>query len=179
MTSTRLLLARQLMNRMAKRNRKGFTLIELLVVVVIIGILASVALPSFVGAQDKARNASVQSNCRTIQMALEEYSTENNGAYPGSAASADWTKLLTFLPGGKMPRSPWAGTGVTQTTNTVPDGKILLDADATVAQGKAMTTVNTKIDDTGVVPPSAAGAFAAKVYGAISYDDEAREVEGE
>ena len=96
-------------------GRRGFTLIELLVVVVIIGILASVALPSFVGAQDKARNASVQSNARTFQMALEQYATEHNGAFPGVATGA-WTtdKFVgassSYLAGGTLPRSPWAAS---------------------------------------------------------------------
>jgi prepilin-type N-terminal cleavage/methylation domain-containing protein len=104
-------------------SRKGFTLIELLVVVVIIGILASVALPSFVGAQDKARNASVQSNARGFQMAVESYKTEHNGAGPsitvGNWAGSDkFTGTgTTYFPGGKLACSPWADATVLQVEN--------------------------------------------------------------
>lgn len=39
------------------RNKKGFTLIEIIAVLVILGILAAVAIPKFMGLQDDARNA--------------------------------------------------------------------------------------------------------------------------
>ena len=50
-----------------KKNQKGFTLIELLVVIVIIGILAAVTVPRFMGAQDRARpnSATLHGSCRT------------------------------------------------------------------------------------------------------------------
>lgn len=54
-------------------NRKGFTLIELLIVVVIIGLLASIAIPKFSATKDKAKMASVRSDLRNAMTAEEAY----------------------------------------------------------------------------------------------------------
>ena len=62
-------------------NRKGFTLIELLIVIGIIGMLAVFLYPSYLGVQDKAKEASVKSVMHTVQIAVEAYNSEN-GAYP-------------------------------------------------------------------------------------------------
>jgi len=63
-------------------NQSGFTLIELLVVIVIIGILAAIALPNFIKARNKAREAEVKANIHSIQIALERYAVDNHGVYP-------------------------------------------------------------------------------------------------
>jgi prepilin-type N-terminal cleavage/methylation domain-containing protein len=59
-------------------NRKGFTLIELLIVVVIIGLLASIAIPKFSATKDKARMASVRSDIRNTMTAQEAYFADYN-----------------------------------------------------------------------------------------------------
>ena len=54
-------------------GRRGFTLIELLIVVVIIGILASIAIPKFAATKDKAKLASVKTDLRNVMTAQEAY----------------------------------------------------------------------------------------------------------
>jgi type IV pilus assembly protein PilA len=62
----------------------GFTLIELLVVMLILGILAAIALPAFFNQKEKAGDAKAKENAHTAQVALETYSTDNNGSYTGA-----------------------------------------------------------------------------------------------
>ena len=75
------------------QDEKGFTLIELLVVILIIGILAAIALPSFINQRSKATDAQAKSNARTAQEAMETYYTDNQ-TYVG----ADATALQTIEP---------------------------------------------------------------------------------
>ncbi len=69
------------------QDEKGFTLIELLVVILIIGILAAIALPSFINQRSKATDAQAKSNARTSQEAMETYYTDNQ-TYVGADAPA-------------------------------------------------------------------------------------------
>jgi len=65
--------------RKRKKKGEGFTLIELLIVIVIIGILISIALPNFKAAQDRAKNASLESNMRTLSVIAQTYSVDWGG----------------------------------------------------------------------------------------------------
>jgi type II secretion system protein G len=103
-----------------KKGQEGFTLIELLVVVVIIGILSSVAVPNFMGAQDKAKNSGVQSNVHNVQMALEQYAVDQAGSYP-TAANFIASLRGDYLPDTGLPKTPWntqQGTAIQATAST-------------------------------------------------------------
>ena len=64
------------------RRPAGFTLIELLIVVVIIGILASIAIPKFANTKQKAYEASMRTDLRNLASAMESYFNDNSLKYP-------------------------------------------------------------------------------------------------
>lgn len=77
------------------RNSKGFTLIELMVVIVVIGILAGIAIPRFMGAQDRARIGSAESDINAMRQALGLYEIDNSSYDLGTINS--YSDLVTAL----------------------------------------------------------------------------------
>ena len=70
--------------RKAQETEGGFTLIELLVVIIIIGILAAIAIPTFLKQREKGYKADMKSALKNAATAAESFATENGGSYsPG------------------------------------------------------------------------------------------------
>ncbi len=72
-------------------GQRGFSLIELLIVILIIGVLAAIALPAFLGQREKGQDSSAKSAARNLVSSIESFYATNK-TYVGAASDQDVQK---------------------------------------------------------------------------------------
>jgi type IV pilus assembly protein PilA len=85
------------MLRKRRDEEGGFTLIELMVVVLIIAILLAIAIPTFLGARQRAQDRAAQSNLRNAFTAEKVYYTDNQAYTEDVSALSDLEKSITWV----------------------------------------------------------------------------------
>ncbi len=100
-------------------NQKGFSFIELMVVVIILGILAGMIVPRYMGRTDEAKTVKAKVDIAAIETSLKMYRLDN-GVYPSTEqgllalvekpdtepAAPNWSKN-GYLDKKKLPKDPW------------------------------------------------------------------------
>jgi len=74
--------------------KKAFTLVEILIVVAIIGLIAAVGIPSFIGARQGAQDNMKEINIATVNAAKEQWAIINNKSTGSSVA---WTNIAPYI----------------------------------------------------------------------------------
>src|ERR1700682_3208315 len=107
--------------RQRSKDEGGFTLIEILVVILIIGILAAIAIPSFLNQKAKANDASAKELARTAETAAEAVATDNSGRHspvgPPSLVAVESTINTNSATGNAWLDNAGAGGGAGDTAS--------------------------------------------------------------
>lgn len=87
-----------------RRAQGGFTLLELIIVVAVIGILATIAMPRLLHAPERAREAVLKTNLRTLREGLDQYYADK-GRYPATLEALVEDGYLRAMPQDPITRS--------------------------------------------------------------------------
>jgi len=117
-----------------KSLKKGFTLVELMVVIVIIGILAALAIPRFLGATNKTKATEFKPVLKQIFTLEEAYRQENPTGVYGTFSKIGWdvpsgaSTYFWYGPGSTVATSLTSDTGTAPPTYAGTAGSILATA---------------------------------------------------
>ncbi|GAA0635616.1 hypothetical protein GCM10009547_44710 [Sporichthya brevicatena] len=141
----------------ARPDDPGFSMIELLVVILVIGVLAAIALPSYLGQRDKAHQAGEKADARSVAAEIETFFVDAH-RYP-QAGDLSWSagpRTIDFPGDGGVHLSP----------NN--EARIVSDVDAghgfCVEVRNAMTAVTAVFESEGGLRHVGAGAACSSAY---------------
>lgn len=130
------------------RNQKGFTLIEIIAVLIILGILAAVAIPKYMGLQEDARNSVALGQISEVKgrlsQAMARYMLANNGDQPanGEALRIAASDTGGYLLGSCPATSTIEGDFTFSCTGSTTAKTVTISV--TAVQGTALTTAQTR-----------------------------------
>ena len=119
-----------------RNTEDGFTLIELMVVVLIIAILIAIAIPTFLGVQNRAKDASAKSDLRNGITNAKAIATDNAGA----TDKADATALGTAEPSLTFDTLANAGKGTIGVTATASNVVLVTQSKSGTWYGMLLTS---------------------------------------
>jgi general secretion pathway protein G len=92
-----------------RHTSPGFTLAEMMVVIVIIGLLATLVVPSVISKIATAFKGKAKADIMQIESALKDYAIQNGGKFPDSleALVTPDANGHTFIEGKRLPKDPW------------------------------------------------------------------------